>query len=80
MGAICYAYECKYNERNMQNYVFFILSVAFWTPLKLQLTAGAERLCHIFEGVASLCHIFEWGREMKKVVNHCLIQIEFEVA
>jgi len=23
--------------------------------------AGAERLCHIFE----------WGREMKKVGNHC---------
>jgi len=27
MGAICYAYECKYSERNMQNYVLFILSV-----------------------------------------------------
>jgi len=27
----------------------------------LQLMAGAERLCHIFK----------WGREMKKVGNHC---------
>jgi len=31
MGAICYAYECKYSERNMQNYVLFILSVVIWT-------------------------------------------------
>jgi len=69
MGAICYAYECKYSERNMQNDVF-VLSVVLWTPLKLQLMAGAERLCHIFEGVASLCYVFEWGREMKKVGNH----------
>jgi len=29
MGTICYAYECKYSEHNMQNYAFFILSVAF---------------------------------------------------
>jgi len=27
----------------------------------LQLMAGAERLCHILK----------WGREMKKVGNHC---------
>jgi len=33
--------------------------------------AGAERLCHFLNGVASLCHIFKWGREMKKVGNHC---------
>jgi len=32
--------------------------------------AGAERLCHFLNGVASLCHIFKWGREMKKVGNH----------
>ena len=34
--------------------VHFILSIVIWTPLELQLMAGAERLCHIFE----------WGREL----------------
>jgi len=29
MGAICYAYECKYNERNMQNYVFLFCRLLF---------------------------------------------------
>jgi len=36
------------------------LSAVIRTPLELQLMAGAE----------CLCHIFEWGREMKKVGNH----------
>jgi len=53
MAACCYAYECKYSERNMWS-VHFILSIVIWTPLELQLMAGTERLCHIFE----------WGREL----------------
>jgi len=53
MGAVCYAYECKYSERNMWS-VHFILSIVIWTLLELQLMAGAERLRHIFE----------WGREL----------------
>ena len=53
MGAVCYAYECKYSERNMWS-VHFILSIVIRTPLELQLMAGAERLRHIFE----------WGREL----------------
>jgi len=44
----------------MYNVVLFILSVVIWTPLELQLMAGDERLCHIFER----------GREMKKAGNH----------
>jgi len=51
-GAVCYAYECKYSERNMWS-VHFILSIVIWTPLEL-LMAGAERLRPIFE----------WGREL----------------
>jgi len=43
---------------------FFILSVVIWTPLELQLMAGVE----------GLCHILEWGRDMKKVGNHCSIR------
>jgi len=70
MGAICYAYECKYSERNMQNYVLFILSVVIWTPLTLQLMAGAERLCHIFEGGRELMSYFRMGSRDKKVGNH----------
>jgi len=52
MGAVCYAYECKYSERYMRS-VRFILSVVIRTPSELQLMARAERLRHIFE----------WGRE-----------------
>ena len=66
MGAICYTYECKYSERNIQNYVIFILLVAFWTPLKLQLMAGAERLCHIFEGGRELMWYFRMGSRDEK--------------
>ena len=42
MGAVCYAYKCKYSERNMWS-VHFILSIVIRTPLELQLMAGAER-------------------------------------
>jgi len=48
MGAVYYAYECKYSERNMWS-VHLILSIVIWTPLELQLMAGAELLRHIFE-------------------------------
>ena len=41
MGAVCYAYECKYSERNMWS-VHFILSIVIWTPLALQLMAGTR--------------------------------------
>jgi len=37
----------------------------------LQLTAGAERLCHFFEWGRELMSYFQMGREMKKVGNHC---------
>ena len=49
-----------------QNYVFFILLVAFCTPLKLQLMAGAERLCHIFEGGRELMSYFRMGSRDEK--------------
>jgi len=50
----------------------FHLVGCYLNTLMLQLMAGAERLCHFLNGVASLCHIFEWGREMKKIGNHCI--------
>ena len=39
----------------------FHLVGCYLNTLMLQLMAGAERLCHVFK----------WGREMKKVGNHC---------
>ena len=54
MGAVCYAYECKYSERN-------ILSIVIRTPLELQLMAGGERLRHIFEWGRELMSYFRMG-------------------
>jgi len=34
MGAICYAYECKYSERNMQNDVFYLVGCSL-NPMKV---------------------------------------------
>jgi len=41
--------------------MFFILSVVLWTPWKLQLMAGAEWLCHIFEEGRELMSCFRMG-------------------
>jgi len=30
-------------------------------------------------GAASLCHIFKWGRDMKKVGNHCSKRISYSL-
>ena len=92
MGAVSHAYECTYSGCTVGYHVkwcAFHLVGCYLNTLMLQLMAGAERLCHFLNGVASLCHIFKWGCEMKKVGNHCSsvyaflkswVQVEFNLS
>jgi len=55
MGAVSYAYECKYSGCRLPcKMMCFHLVGCYLNTLMLQLMAGAERLCRIFE----------WGREL----------------
>jgi len=70
MGAVSYAYVNTVDVGCHVKWCAFHLVGCYLNTLMLQLMAGAERLCHIFDWVARLRHILKRGREMKKVGNH----------
>ena len=70
MGAVSYAYECKYSgcrlPCKMMCFSSCRLLFEHLNKLMLQLMAGAERLCRIFEWGRELMSCFQMGSRDEK--------------
>ena len=64
MAAVSYTYECKYSGCRLPCKIMCFSScrlLLYLNTLMLQLMAGAERLCRIFEWSRELMSCFQMG-------------------